>query len=870
MTEPDDGAMRHGFYEFTGQEDQTWTPYKVKELLKELIKSGSIYSMPPVVLESFLNRRGLLNLNNRHDDFFQNLAKASKTSGGRAAIEEYATSGNDVTQPPELTDLVTPTPGEDEEIPTDTSFGDQSIQPEEEQKMPETVEQILRESLTLDSVTDDELAMKFYLNYVINSYWKAAFDDEQNTVKTLEAKGRSGNKFSDTASSTFLNEYYATKKLKIPNEYAFRNSKTNKLVEPFLMQLYITQKLKQQPGFGNFSGTGAGKTLSAILATRILKSKMTLVVCPNDVVKLWNEHILEIFPDSIVISRKDAFSAVYDESKFQYLVINYDKLNQESTENDVLKLIKQKVDFVNLDEIHFSKITSKEHVGPRRHNLDGLLTGIRKKNKDAKILGLSATPVVNNLVEGKSLLQLIVANREMYDNISTNPTTSNAVTLFKYMTPMSIRQIPKYKEYDKQYVEVETDVPERKTLVELHKKPLAIEQVLTDARIEEIIKRIDGQTIIYTEYLGSSFPNEPRIIDKIRNAVTEAGFTNDDYTGENHSGLERFLKKQVQVLIASRPISTGIDGLQRVCSNLIFNTLPWTHALYQQIIGRIVRTGMDESKTVKIHHILASIGGFPYDQNKLNRLKYKRTLADCAVDGILPEKNLVTPAQATKEALKWLARLERGEISCVTRRQLDVVLSPVEIEKRIRTFGDFSKLNRKINTENSKTTHGRMLKNPDEWKEYHRQYREARKTWNVIPYEVWIDKIKKMAPNLIIGDFGCGEAKIAEAIGNRVKNFDHVSIDPSVESCDMKSVQVESGTLNVAVFSLSLMGKDWQAYLKEAARCLSVGGDLFISETTNSLTERLEKLRDVIQENGFEIFSDYEKAQFTFIEASKG
>ena len=162
-----------------------------------------------------------------------------------------------------------------------------------------------------------------------------------------------------------------------------------------------------------------------------------------------------------------------------------------------------------------------------------------------------------------------------------------------------------------------------------------------------------------------------------------------------------------------------------------------------------------------------------------------------------------------------------------------------------------------------------MLKNPDEWKEYHRQYREVRKTWNVIPYEVWIDKIKKMAPNTIVGDFGCGEAKIAEAIGNRVKNFDHVSIDPSVESCDMKSVPQESGTLNVAVFSLSLMGKDWQAYLKEATRCLSLGGYLYISETTNSLTERLEKLRDVIIENGFEILSDYEKAQFTFIEARK-
>ena len=169
-----------------------------------------------------------------------------------------------------------------------------------------------------------------------------------------------------------------------------------------------------------------------------------------------------------------------------------------------------------------------------------------------------------------------------------------------------------------------------------------------------------------------------------------------------------------------------------------------------------------------------------------------------------------------------------------------------------------------------------MIKDPDEWHEYHRQYREARKEWKVIPYEVWIDKIKKMAPNMIIGDFGCGEAKISQEIGSRVKNFDHVAIDPTVESCDMKSVPVEAGTLNVAVFCLSLMGKDWKDYLKEAARCLSLGGYLYITETTKSLIEkedgkapRLDKLRDVIIENGFEILSDYDRAQFTFIEARK-
>ena len=124
-----------------------------------------------------------------------------------------------------------------------------------------------------------------------------------------------------------------------------------------------------------------------------------------------------------------------------------------------------------------------------------------------------------------------------------------------------------------------------------------------------------------------------------------------------------------------------------------------------------------------------------YNELKWKRIQFKRTLADCAVDGVLPERNLVTPQQAAMEAVRWLERLERGEISTVVRRDLNVELAPVEIRKRIVKFGDFSKLNNRINNrinnENSETTHHRMLKDPTEWEEYHRQYREGRKSWNV-------------------------------------------------------------------------------------------------------------------------------------------
>jgi len=41
--------------------------------------------------------------------------------------------------------------------------------------------------------------------------------------------------------------------------------------------------------------------------------------------------------------------------------------------------------------------------------------------------------------------------------------------------------------------------------------------------------------------------------------------------------------------------------------------------------------------------------------------------------------------------------------------------------------------------------------------EHHRQYRETRKRWPIIPYDV-VKRIKQLSPRLQIGDFGCGEA----------------------------------------------------------------------------------------------------------------
>ena len=81
-------------------------------------------------------------------------------------------------------------------------------------------------------------------------------------------------------------------------------------------------------------------------------------------------------------NRKEAFYQKYDENQHQYLVLNYDKFNQEDSPNLILNLAKQKVDFVVLDEIHFVKKRDEES-SQRRKNLDGLMTAVRKRNRNA-------------------------------------------------------------------------------------------------------------------------------------------------------------------------------------------------------------------------------------------------------------------------------------------------------------------------------------------------------------------------------------------------------------------------------------------------------------------------------------------------------
>lgn len=74
-----------------------------------------------------------------------------------------------------------------------------------------------------------------------------------------------------------------------------------------------------------------------------------------------------------------------------------------------------------------------------------------------------------------------------------------------------------------------------------------------------------------------------------------------------------------------------------------------------------------------------------------------------------------------------------------------------------------------------------------------------------------------------IADFGCGDAKLAMTVEQNIHSFDLVAVNESVVACDMSSVPLEDGSVDVAVFCLSLMGTNLNDYILEANRVLKVG-----------------------------------------------
>ena len=717
--------------------------------------------------------------------------------------------------------------------------------------------------------TCDDEAVEFFIQYKLKKVWNEVINNKREVD---EIKLLNGGKNSSRLRDLFLEEFTKVVNYSPPKGYAFK-------FKPNMMQKLTVQRVKDYKRYGNWSGTGAGKTISFIIASREIDSRLTVVICLNSTVSQLEKDILDVYPDSIVHSSFKK-GQKFDRSKYNYLLLNYEKFQQGYTEEIFQDLNENNlIDFIVLDEVHNSKQRDKNE-SLRRGSLMRLIGRSAEMNNNFHLLGMSATPVINNLIEAKSLLKLITGKK--YDDINTRGTIANALKIFNQLLLNGIRYIPKYDIILKELTAENTSSLNidgtnltDKLKDNSSKDYLGLEKILLESKLTVLVDYLKPKTIIYTY-----FTDKDRIPKRVAKYVKSKGFSHALYIGEQSTeereqSKQNFIEGEVDVLIASRTIGTGVDGLQDVCNRMVLLTLPWTDSEYTQLKGRIYRQG---SKFGDVEIIIPQVyvelddKRWSWDKQRLKLIREKRTLADAAVDGIIPSKHIPSRQKLCSDSLQalksWKERVNDGKVTTIERKDLILPLRPEIVEYLRASLGDFSEMNKSWSTSRSENTFKRLKNNEKEWYYYHDLYKKRREDWDEIPYLEIAKKINK-CPEWIVADMGCGENLLSKEVSNKVHAFDYVAIDNDVTACDMSSIPLADQEINAVVFCLSLMGSNYLDYIKEAFRVTKPYGNIFICEPKKKVEKRLEVLKKEIDSIGFKIVEVTTSSQFVYIHGIK-
>lgn len=714
----------------------------------------------------------------------------------------------------------------------------------------------------------DEEAVEFLIQYKLRKLWNQVLNDVIHIDKLKEEQG--GRNFS-ILKKHFFDEYNEVIAWRPPRGYSFEH-KLNAM-----QQLTVYRMLKNKR-YGNWSGTGAGKTISFVVTSRAVDAKLTILVGLNSTITELCEVIVEVYPDSKIHTLYKQ-GQIFDRQHHNYLILNYDKFQQGYSEELFQDLTtNNRIDFIAIDEVHNVKQRTEQEESIRRGTLKRLIGRASEENKDLYVLGMSATPVINNLTEAKSLLEMITGKE--YEDLNTTRTLTNAMEVFKQMTLNGLRYIPKYqisiKELDG------SNTPDLKIngthlldkLLNIgNQNYLGAERILLKEKLKAIQPYFKKGLVIY-----SYFTQE--MIKPIVNNLKSLGYRVGTFTGEESTDLrdeykKKFLLGQIDILVGSRPIGTGVNGLQKVCNRLIVLSLPWTDSEYTQLKGRIYRQGSNFGEVeIVIPQVVIPLADreWSWDMQRMNLIRKKKTLADASVDGVIPSKMMPQPETLfarSLEALKeWRERVNEGKIVSINRKDLVFPLRPEIVEQIGRNIGDFSEVNRTWSVSKSTTTHDRLKQHPEDWYYYHTLYAEKRKSWEEIPY-VEIAKLIKRK-DFVVADLGCGENLLRKEIPeNKVLAFDHVAIDETVTACDISHLPIGNDIVDVAVFSLSLMGTNYTDYIKEAHRILKPMGFIFIAEPQAKWEGRQEEFERLIAESGFGKPVILKSANFIYLKSEK-
>lgn len=172
----------------------------------------------------------------------------------------------------------------------------------------------------------------------------------------------------------------------------------------------------------------------------------------------------------------------------------------------------------------------------------------------------------------------------------------------------------------------------------------------------------------------------------------------------------------------------------------------------------------------------------------------------------------------------------------------------------------FRFLNQKLYQSTSTDAMSYFRENPDDFVHYHHGFKEQTKAWPQNPVNFFIDLLlKENVKPLEVADIGCGEGMLHTTLKDassphNVHSFDLVSLHSHIISANMTSLPLQSSSIDLAIFSLSLMNVDHSKALQEAFRILKPQGKLWIAEVSSRLGDHsISSFCKMLKLQGFEI-----------------
>ena len=681
----------------------------------------------------------------------------------------------------------------------------------------------------------------------IHKIWNAVLKElTQKSDKTLSmlSSMERDSEWLSYVHDTFFTEFKEVNDIQVDKEYAFP-------YQPSLMQKLMVYRLMKNQSYGNWCGTGAGKTNAALLSTRLLNCRNNVIICPNSVISSWKKAIQAIYPNSNVIVYKDLNSlTTLDKTQFNYIIFNVEKFQINSRFEMIDELIKNNViDFICFDEIQQMKVRNEKNMSNRYEAISYLRSQAFSKNNNMYVLGMTATPLINNLQEVKSILELITGKE--YSEIGNKNTLQNIHLAYKGLLLNGFRYIPDYN------INVNIVKPKVKLNDEDVIKSLTqyrngdvdkIEHLLTEAKLNAMIGELTPKTILYTHYHSNK--GILKTINRVLSAcsISCAFYAQDDNDNSDRDQIiNDFKNGKFDVLVASSPISTGVNGLQEISNKMVILSLPWTSAEYQQLLGRINRQGsIFDSVDIIIPQVTIETKNneeWSWDMKRYKIIEYKRTLSDAVIDGVFCETFELDKKALLKQAIESLQKgiedydIQRDNIT------MSVNTEDIEIKKRKYRESLMNDTHRRANTSSSSHMHSYFKSNPQNWIDYHKAREENKKTWLEDPLDVIADMLNRNTtnPNQVIADLGCGMNQLKTKVNDYKQwySFDHYSEDSSVIRADISNLSeyLPNDSVDVAVFCMSLWGTNYMDYIEEASRYVKIGGMVYIAEPVDNIDQ---------------------------------